>query len=233
MYYTGNKEGVAQTYMAIHAESVSIVIAGDMNPAIHHPSWYRRVGICDATAEEAALNDKNTVCTPAASQFSTSDFYISCSSDKWLVRTIAEDAVDRILDIAVRTFLEKLTETPVTAYGFNFDCHIKTKYEDTRPVFAGLFNGLPIMPKDFEARSASFRAASGEKGRITSLQVEPSGVRDNCVFIAHNFHYDLDDESLSNTESKTESEARERFRVDREVAGVYRDEIDAAIGKLT
>lgn len=236
MYYTGNKEGFAETYMALQAESVSIVVVGEMNPAIHHPSWYRRVGICDATSEEKALDDKATVCSPAGSQFSTSDFHITCLPDRWVVKTVADDAADRILEVALRTFLEKLPETPLTAYGFNFDCHIKTKHKDTRPILAGLFNELPIRPNNFNCLSASFRAASGEKGRITRLQIEPSGDRDDCVFISHNFHYDVDDESSIDTEAnlaKAEAEARDRFKVDKGTASEYRDEIDSAIAKLT
>jgi len=101
--------------------SFSIVIAGNMNPAIHHPAWYA-AGDLPWFAEEARQSDSDDVLlvTVQASRFKTSNYVIQCTQGVWQITTTSSDATvqGRAVELAASTFA-RLHETPVTAFGLN------------------------------------------------------------------------------------------------------------------
>src|SRR6266516_4152417 len=82
----------------------SIVVAGSMNPRIHHPSWYRLVGIISESEAEVALNDEETFCVPPGAHFKLpSGCEIGCQLDRWSIQTDREDQTEKILEITAQT----------------------------------------------------------------------------------------------------------------------------------
>ena len=98
-----------------------IVIAGNMNPAIHHPAWYKMVGALseDELVSTGALGENQqgerqtsvtnwvlspslptnlTVCTAAFSQFTAGKIRIACLPQHWTITTINRNLFIRIRD---------------------------------------------------------------------------------------------------------------------------------------
>src|SRR5437879_2622604 len=101
-----------------------------MNPRIHHPAWYRLVGIIDEPTEKAALTERQFACMQPFATFQTAIFTVLCQENFWSIQ--ARDAVHLglIADITAKVFDERLRETPVSAFGLNFDYHRQTKLAD-------------------------------------------------------------------------------------------------------
>jgi hypothetical protein len=132
--------------MAGPTEFFSIVVAGSMNPPIHHPSWYGAVGILSQDEIKLAVSDKAVpvVCTPPFSQFRFGGVTIRCLQDRWEIQSQDEGLLDRLLGIAGQTFDGKLPETPISAFGLNFHFVRPTGLSDVGMRLAELINSLPL-----------------------------------------------------------------------------------------
>jgi hypothetical protein len=129
--------------MATPAELYSIVIVGNMNPRIHHPAWYEAVRILSPEEARAALL---LACTPMFSQFQLPGSTILCMQERWEVQTQDAEKLERMLDIAGRTF-DTLKHTPIAAFGLNFHFVRPTGLPDVGRRLAELVNGLPLGRK--------------------------------------------------------------------------------------
>ena len=104
--------------------SFSVVVTGAMNPSIHHPVWYRHVGLLSEQEEREAIEGKQALLIPLPApmaQFETGLFQVSCQQNRWQILTANHAATDRIVSIAETLFDEILPHTPVTQFGYNFD----------------------------------------------------------------------------------------------------------------
>jgi hypothetical protein len=128
--------------MAGPTDLFSIVVAGAMNPRIHHPAWYSEVKIL--TPEEARLATAGPlVCTPVVSQFQFEGYAILCTGERWEIQTPDARKLDRMLDIAGRTF-DTLIHTPVSAFGLNFHFARPTGLQNVGKRLAEMINRLPF-----------------------------------------------------------------------------------------
>jgi hypothetical protein len=101
-------------------ELFSIVVLGSMNPAIHHPLWYRMLELLSADEEQLAMSGPDLQVGPAYSQFTAGKISVTCLQPRWAVQTTDEALFDRLVHIANKT-MDTLTHTPVTHVGINFD----------------------------------------------------------------------------------------------------------------
>lgn len=101
----------------------SVVIVGRMNPAIHHPYWYKTHQlISDEELQESLSNGQlQAVSNPAMSilQFATTSFRVLCQPDKWEIHAKNGDNLARILSLTKSVFDGLLPQTPTTAMGLN------------------------------------------------------------------------------------------------------------------
>jgi len=97
-------------------KAFSIVVAGSMNPAIHHPAWYRSVETISEDDANAAIAG-TVIVHPQLAQFGTPRWIINCVPDKWSIQTLGGLDDEEIIDIACKTF-ERLSETPIVAFSF-------------------------------------------------------------------------------------------------------------------
>src|SRR5947209_9499838 len=128
--------------MAGPAEVYSIVIVGNMNPRIHHPAWYEAVEVL--SREEARVAVASPVmCTPALSQVQFDGLAVLCLQDRWEIQSQDARKLERMLDIAGRTF-DTLMHTPIAAFGLNFHFVRPAGLQDVGLRLAELGNDLPL-----------------------------------------------------------------------------------------
>src|SRR5689334_17620497 len=115
----------------------NLVVLGSMNPRLHYPQWYQLIGCLSEEEANAARESPLFVVSPAFARFNTDKFTIQCTPDRWDISAGDEDDVARAVEIAARVF-EKLSETPVGAFGFNTFQDDKTTAENTAILLSGL-----------------------------------------------------------------------------------------------
>jgi hypothetical protein len=98
----------------------NIVVLGAMNPRIHHPHWYRQVGLISQQELEEALHAIDTIATPPLSQFRISSFLIQCQEQRWEIQSSSLEHIDRLTELASHVFDDLLKHTPVSRFGFNY-----------------------------------------------------------------------------------------------------------------
>jgi len=190
---------------AVSDNLYSIVVVGNMNPAIHHPRWYKDVGILDEKevkeAEEPPPTRSDTpdavhvtgvpmVVSTYAAQFTTRALRIVCAPQSWSVLTIDENKLEKCLSVASRVF-QKLDSTPVSAYGFNFNHHRQTSMPAVSHDLAELARSLPLGLTDLfgSPKSARISYSTSIDGRESNTTIEPSFKDPSRVFIAMNFNH--------------------------------------------
>jgi hypothetical protein len=174
--------------MAQSLDQFSIVIIGAMNPSIHHPSWYRLVGILAPPEAETAA--KAAVCTPFGSQFQVGDLLVKCEPGRWLIQTGNPAALDRMVAIAAATF-DHLPETPVGAYGLNFLFVRGTKLADIGKALAKAVNSLALGLWLEAAATVTFSVRIPTEGRMVQQDVAAVGGQPSHVSVSHNMHYTI------------------------------------------
>jgi hypothetical protein len=133
-----------------------VVILGEMNPAIHHPAWYKLESIIDETEYRACLSNP-VIVNQQIAQFTSHGFSVMCLQDRWQASCNADDA-SRILSLTKETF-KKLYHTPVSAYGVNHHFHIEINRQ-VGPVLAAIVRktGMPFPPNEDADASISYAA---------------------------------------------------------------------------
>src|SRR5438876_11097010 len=100
-------------------ESFQIVILGTMNPRLHHPLWYKAIGLLNEDELRASVSAPLT-CSQEGSVFHVLGIQISCAPDRWDIATNLVALRPRILGIAKEVFT-RLHETPIPLFAFNND----------------------------------------------------------------------------------------------------------------
>lgn len=101
-------------------ELFSVVVLGSMNPAIHHPFWYKFIGVLTEPETKLASADPTLQVTPVYSQFSVGPITMTCLQQRWAAQTGDEAQFPRVVEIAKKA-MDTLEHTPVTAIGINLD----------------------------------------------------------------------------------------------------------------
>jgi len=102
----------------ITSELYSVVVAGAMNPAIHHPQWYLAIDQLSEDEVKAALHTGNFIFVPQLARFQTAGMELQCLPDKWQLSTPARALLPRLVQLSSSTF-QRLGETPIRSYGVN------------------------------------------------------------------------------------------------------------------
>jgi hypothetical protein len=196
----------------------SIVVAGNMNPAIHHPGWYKAIRAMSDDELAPALGPLQsppvqptgserqgqgvfralsgsalTVVTPALAQFTVGPISITCLEQTWTIATINADLVSRICEIACAVF-ESLSHTPVSAYGFNLNAHRRTTTQNVGLGLAELLDATPVgLIRSIDSQRTAKIAYTNidETGRRLTVSMEQSATSADAVFVAINAHHPI------------------------------------------
>jgi len=176
----------------IAADSLSIVVPGIFRPlplSPHSLFEHGLIGQADYDAREVELLLPNEAIT-----FKVGAFQVHCQSDKLQVTTADEAEFERLRDL-VAGILRSLTDTKVSQLGINRSVHFfAADNESWNAIGDSLVNNdiwgdaLPLPGM----RVAVFWGSRTDKfaGRV-QVQVEPSSLYPNAVYVAYNDHYEL------------------------------------------
>jgi hypothetical protein len=171
------------------AELYTIVVAGPMNPRLHYPLWYHAIGCLSEEEANAGRESGSFVMLPQAAQFDVADISISCTIERWEIRTTLSAHRDRILDIACRVF-EKLYETPITVFGHNTVLHLDTKAKKVADVLVKMMTdtglGFPAAGTAQDCKINFVDRKDKDSKNSTAIAVGQSALRDHAVFVSHN-----------------------------------------------
>jgi hypothetical protein len=183
------------------------VALGSFNPAILHPEWLSRhkilpeeeiVGLFaeplrKEIPELGAIIEfgQNFVVSPTQTSLHLKSFILNVTREKFEIRCEKREKFPLMIDSVKKIFL-LLSETPIKAYGLNFDEHIK--FDKTlSEIAANFFTETDNIKKVFGDDFLVGHKIIAKVGEATlTFNFEPSPVMDDGVFFKFNFHYDND-----------------------------------------
>jgi hypothetical protein len=171
-------------------EAVSIVVIGAMNPRIHQPHWYSATSIIHDDDMQAAA--QSLISVPRITQFSIDHIRITCQDDRWDLLAEGEESFSRGVDIAVSTW-NKLPETPVVSYGFNFFANFPLATVSPGKLLCSLLppriSELGVNPIGAEFRIIGIEPDLGQ----ATVDLRPSDQSDAAITASINHHFTADD----------------------------------------
>jgi hypothetical protein len=167
-------------------DATSIVVVGAMNPRIHQPHWYAATGII--SAEELQVGDNTLIAVPRITQFSLDHIKITCQDDRWDLFSDGEESFSRAVEIASLTW-NKLPETPVSSYGFNF---FASFFVGEGMACGSLCSLLPssMLELGFSPKAAEYKVIGAEDGlgQVT-VDLRPSDQASSTITASINYHF--------------------------------------------
>ncbi|MCW7483229.1 hypothetical protein [Leptospira kanakyensis] len=173
----------------IKKEHFSIVIIGNMNPMIHHPSWYNYREII--TNEDLELSLKNgSICTPDLSSLNFKNFNINCQINRWDINCSNLNFLNDIINVTAKTF-KLLFETPISALGINLNSHILLDQKNIDSVILQSFIKQDFLNELENPASAKILITIPHENFEVNLSVEKSSLYRNHLLINRNFNFIL------------------------------------------
>ena len=169
----------------------SLTLFGAMNPAIHHPAWYGRVGLLNPDAEGYAQLDPGLICSGDFSSFRTATLTVGCHRDRWIIETGQPDRHIELLEITSRLFDDKLPQTPIQSYELALNYHISC---GQRSIAKELVSIMPlaswgILPDEIDA--GAFLIQSTRDNTHVSLRIEPSQRGTSMLYLGFSFRHGI------------------------------------------
>lgn len=183
-------------------ESAHIVLRGDFNPAIFHPSW---LAARELIKEDEAESAEISVITSDLAVFDVEWFSLRVTKDFFAARSNDPSRYLFLRDLVVGifTFLEF---TPQKQLGLNRDMHFKvdseTRYHDLGDSWAPKDAWKGVLIGEREKGLPGLRSITMEGNRKGStakyirVKVEPSARVTPGIYIETNEHYELKTEDL-------------------------------------
>ena len=194
--------------MDLPIQSYSVVLRGNFNPAIFHPSWFGAHGLLRPEEVEQAVKQPEMVVHSEASVFSAEWLQIAVTKDRFQAFTTQESHSELLRDLVMSIF-GLLVHTPLNAMGLNRDFHFRLESNDVRNSL-----GYRLVPKQNwqnVLKSPGMMNVTVHGQRPDDLHgyiqvvVAPSVKVDNGVYIAINDHYELKtDSTKAATEKATD-----------------------------
>lgn len=189
----------------------SVVLVGRFNPAIFHPSWFERYKILPIQEIQSAIgerpkrlmskiDDKNliieevppliTTHNKAVLFFPSMEFDITVSRYQCLTKKrenflLIKEVTQKIINL--------LSHTPIKAIGINFESHLKINNK-VQCELKGLFAKKDEKFKEVFGENYQIEGkliAPFKNGKL-SLKVSPSNQSNEMIFLAFNYHFDME-----------------------------------------
>ncbi|MBB4341382.1 hypothetical protein [Rhizobium leguminosarum] len=182
-------------------KSNTVVIVGDLNPAIFSPAWIR--ANIDLTVDDGSDPEVQIIHSEIA-DFMLADIRFTVERNRIIIRSLLHD-VELLVAISQQMFGDVLSHTPIWAYGINFERHIDFETFEKRNALGRML--CPLDPwgdwaKDFDNKDPQL---NGGMSSITMKKVynkdpeiyemftiQPSnqkGYQDSGVFFQINNHF--------------------------------------------
>jgi hypothetical protein len=194
-------------------DGYTIVVAGNLNPAIHHPAWYKAIGVLSDEELSGALagalqkagdgkipiigslgtmSEGEPICSPLFAQFTVGRMRLICIPQNWTIATYDQALISRIVEITIAVF-EALPQTPVSAYGLNFNFHRKTGTKNIGARMAQIVDAtqFPFLKELNGSRSARVGYTIDQGARVLNISLEPSVRSPDTIFASLNAHHPI------------------------------------------
>ena len=158
------------TYMRFEPEisGVSVVLVGKFNPAIFTPAWFALHGLLPAAVAE---NAELQVAHQHITAFSADWLRFEVTLEVCKFETLQAPHI-RVADLAVRTFREYLSHTPLTAVGINRDVHFRVREEAERDRIGQTL--VPVAPWGRWRDELELDGFHGGMTSVTMSQLRPA-----------------------------------------------------------
>lgn len=178
----------------LKSHGVNVVLRGNFNPPIFHPSWF---ALNQLLREGETLEANIQIIHPSVAVFSTEWLEINVVQDRFEAATTQESHFDVLRDLVVGV-LTILNHTPVRMMGINHHFVYDLQSEDTWHR-----TGHKLVPKEFwkgllrepgmNSVTIEAQRTDGFVGRIHA-KVEPSRKIRFGLYCEINDHYEIDEQ---------------------------------------
>ena len=111
----------------LEINGLHLILIGDFNPAIFHPTWFAGEKLITETEAAEASQSTDFFCSPQVASFHLPWATINVGQDHFSASTIRESHFESLRDLVIGTF-KLLKHTPVKKLGINVEQHYR--YED-------------------------------------------------------------------------------------------------------
>ena len=180
---------IHRSRMSDQPDEFTVFATGAMNPRIHHPAWYKSMGILSSEDADAAAHEPGLVCLDQLARFKAGDIAIQCEQGRWFASTNQAELLHKLVDIVVGVFDNGLPHTPIGAFGLAFAYHSATGCAHVGTLLAEHLRkcGLEL---EISPQTQGFLALFTEQlGRQVHLRVEPSMQGPDRLFVGFTATY--------------------------------------------
>jgi len=178
--------------MAVHnpeAQVASIVLLGNFNPAIFHPSWLSSHGmLLPSTAEKASIG----VISPEVSSFTAEWLVLQVTHTRFQAGTADPRYFDSLRDLVLAAFT-LLEFTPTTQMGINYDLHFPASL-DFRNDFADMLVDRDLWKEMIDGPLMESLVIIGSRkhspAKVFRVIVQPSAKVNPGIYIGFNEHFE-------------------------------------------
>jgi len=169
----------------------SIVILGDLNPKIYHPSWFAAENLIGKQEAEGA---KVEIVHQDVAIFTSDWFRLEVLRDRFLVETTQQLLDEPLRDLVLGTF-SVLRHTPLRFMGLNTIMHFRVDSEEKwheaghRLAPKALWEGVLTEPGMMRVTMRESRRRDGNSGYL-DVSIEPSSEVKPGLLISVNDHYE-------------------------------------------
>lgn len=187
----------------ITAESLSVVVRGDFNPALFSPLWFFTENLIGKTEwEDSELG----VISQDVTSFRVGWLQVNVQANHLQLTTDQPEEFIRLRDAAIG-ILRTLKGTPVAALGINRDVHLTVDSVETWHTIGNVL--VPKEPWSDLLTSAGMRSVTlwgerpdGRDGRV-QVKVEPSQRYPHSIYVQQNDHFQFKSDDSSAVEEST------------------------------
>lgn len=189
----------------------SIVLLGNLNPAIFHPQWFERYNILPLQDIQSALGERGIkhevpidtgkliieeappiLVTPNRTELHFPQLRFIITNNRYICQTREREAFQLLKEATLKIFV-LLSHTPIRQLGINFEGHWKLD-SDANEILKDLFSRdqekfSSILGDEYEIGGVI--VYHKEKQKIT-LRLENSPRLENAIFWHANFHSELE-----------------------------------------
>ena len=168
----------------------TLVILGNWNPAILQPDWILRHGFQTDTEDERTVLAEFSSIVGMPPRFTIEGLRITANNERVLIspENTTEDSLE-LAETVARSMLEKLSHTPILAFGQNFEF----SDGETSSSLSRLFN-----ISDRLAEQLDFPIDVRETTLVSSYEIGESMLNfkrkllvDGTIRLSFNFHYEV------------------------------------------
>jgi len=186
-------------------ERCSFVALGSFNPAILHPDWFSRHNILPTEETSRLLAEpkreelpeigvtieygSNFIVEPTRAFIHFKSFILKVERNKLEIKC-GEKTKFPLLLTCIKKIFKLLPETPINAYGINFNENMKFEENSTK-IINKFFNKDKSIDLFFGSNNQNGHTiiTNRDEARIRFI-IEPSKKIEDGIYISFNFHYD-------------------------------------------